>query len=128
MRPTAADILAMIEKLEDGMHLTPEEEGFPYLIPDDDPIYWDCRLLDSNGAEVGQGQAKTEIEAAVLAWIHHWAPNGLIDCDGLDQVPLVVPSTWRFKLRHSLSLEILEENMRRRIIMEENERRWREES
>jgi len=123
MRPTATDIQVVIEKLEDGMHLTPDEEGFPYLIPDDNPIYWDCRLLDSNGAEVGIGHAKTEIEAAVLAWIYYWVPDCLITFDGLGEVPLVVPSTWRFKIRHSLSLEILGENMARRIIQEQNMRR-----
>jgi hypothetical protein len=60
VKPTAADIVIAIGKIEAGDWLDPSEE----------PISWSCVLYDPEGKRAGDGDAHTAREAMALAWVH----------------------------------------------------------
>jgi hypothetical protein len=93
-RPTASDIMAVIDELEGGgLYVEPE-----------DLVFWDCRLREPEGHVVSDGQAESAGAAMAIAWINYWAPDVLVllhfhdHDDRLDEVPLIVPLGWRFEL------------------------------
>jgi hypothetical protein len=91
-RPTASEIRAVIDELEDGGLYEPGV------------IFWSCWLHDPEGRPRSSGQAESAGAAMAMAWINYWAPDGLIDIDFddsngvFDEVPLTVPVGWRFEL------------------------------
>ena len=67
--PSPADIAVAIGKVQADDWIDPLET----------PLNWLCLLYDSEGFEIGNGNAHTRPEAMALAWIACCSPDALID-------------------------------------------------
>ena len=75
------------------------ESPFDWIDPLETPLNWSCTLYNSEGFEIGNGNAHTPREAMALAWIACCSPDALID--GYVEpgsVPYEVPEGYRFEL------------------------------
>ena len=93
VRPSPAEIAAVIEKIKIGDWIDPEREPI-------EASYWFCTLYEDTGQRVGDGLALTAGEAMSLAWVCAMAPDALIEnYVAPGEVPYEIPGDWRFELQ-----------------------------